>query len=113
MEGLDLRTCPRAAAEHHARESWFGQVPVDGGTADAEFLGDVLDGIGTIPVGILSLIHFPCQLDLVGTELWFLPTGLPSCPGVGQPVTGPFGHECAFELGDRADDLEKHPSGGW
>lgn len=92
--------------------SWFGEVPVDGGPGDAEFLGDVLDRVGTFPVEALFFIHFAGQPDLAGSEFWFLPAGPPSRTGSGETVTGPFGHQGVFELGDRAEDLEKHPADG-
>lgn len=72
-EGSGPRTGPRAVAERKARGSWFGQVSVDGGTGDAEFPGDLLDGMGAFALGVLLLVHLAGQFDLARSELGFLP----------------------------------------
>lgn len=95
-----------------ARRSWSREVTVDGGPGDPEFLGDVFNGVGTFPVGAFFVVHFAGQPDLAGAEFWFLPAGPAPRTGGGEPVAGPFGHQGVFELGDRAEHLEKHPPHG-
>ena len=87
-------------------------MPVDGGPGDTEFLGDVLNGVGTFAVGAFFVIHFLGKPDLAGAEFWFLPAGPPTRPSSGEAVAGTFGHQGMFELCDRSEDLEKHPANG-
>ena len=72
---------------------WFGEVAVDGGSGDAEFLGDLFDGVGAFSVCPLFLVHFAGQFDLAGSEFWFLSAGASACPGCGESVAGAFGHQ--------------------
>jgi len=43
-------------------------------------------------------------------SLGFCPPVRPLARGGGQPVHGPLRHQGVLELGDRAEDLEEHPS---
>src|SRR6266545_1160985 len=49
-------------------------------------------------------------LGLACGEFGFLAAGAAAGAGGGEAVEGAFGHECVFELGDGAEDLEEHPA---
>jgi hypothetical protein len=81
-------------------------VAVDGGAGDAELVGDLLDG------QVAGVVHLSCQLYLAGAEFGFLPSGAASGACGFQAVHGALGHQRMLELGDRPEDLEKHPADG-
>jgi len=86
------------------------EVAVDRGSGDAELGGDFGDGVEVTALLVGLVVHLPGRPGLAGAELWFLAAGTAAGPGGGESVSGAFGHEGVFELGDRAEDLEEHPT---
>ncbi len=86
-------------------------MSVDRGAGDAEFFGDVSDGVSSFAFGVFLFIHVAGQSDLAGSEFWFLSAGPSSCAGRGESVAGAFGHKGVLKLGNGAQDLEEHPPG--
>ena len=90
----------------------LAEVAVDRGAGDAEFVGDLLDGVCALAVGAGLVVHLPGEADLARSEFGFLSAGTSACSGRCQPVERSLGHQRVFKLGDRAQDLEEHPAYG-
>lgn len=87
-------------------------MTVDGGSRDTELGRDCRHRVNPLAVGAGFFVHFPGDLHLPGSELGLLASRAPPCPRGGQTVHRPFGHQSMLKLGDRAKDLEEHPTGG-
>lgn len=83
-------------------------MSVDGRSGDAELGGDVGDGVQAPAGGPDLLIHLLRDAGLARGQLGLLPASAAAGAGGGEAVEGALGHECVFELGDGAEDLEEH-----
>jgi hypothetical protein len=63
-------------------------MPVDGGLGDAEQAGDVLDGVGALPIGAAFVVEAACQLGLRGRQLRLAAAGAAAGAGGGQALDG-------------------------
>lgn len=88
------------------------EVAVDGGAGDAEFGGDLGDGVAALALGVSLVVHLPGELDLSGPEFGLLPAGAATGAGGGQPVFGALGGQGGLELGDCAEDVEEYLAHG-
>ena len=61
------------------------EVAVDGGAGDAEFGGDLGDGVAALAVVAEFVIHLPGQCDLARPELRLLPAGASAGSGGARP----------------------------
>jgi hypothetical protein len=85
----------------------LAEVAVDRGSADAELVGDLLDG------QFAGVVHLPCQVDLAGAELGLLTSS--ASAGAGGGFTTSVNISAPARLnsdGNSADVLIGLPSAG-
>jgi hypothetical protein len=87
-----------------ARTSWSAivasDVPIDGGTTDAQGLGDRRHRV------LPGAIHLLGHLQLVPAQHRRPTTVAAASPRGGQPGAGTFADQVAFELGQGSEDME-------
>jgi hypothetical protein len=91
-------------ASDPAHTSWSatvaGEVPIDGGTTDAQGLGDRRHGV------LPRAVHLPGHLELVPAQhRWPAAAAAPG-PGSGQARGRALADEVAFELGQGGEHME-------
>lgn len=65
--------------------------------------------MGAFAVGPELVVHVLRDARLPRREFGLLAAGAAARPGGVEAVAGALGCHCAFELGDRAEDLKEHP----
>jgi len=87
----------------------FLEIVVHGGAVDADGLGDLGDGVQSLPVRSGGLLHAAHGGGLGVAQLG------PATPGAAaggvEALAGALDDQLALELVDRAEDMEDHAAG--